>query len=262
MYAQDSTLVAGKRNQIIVSSGYSKHIIRDDVISPYIYKGIQAPVWIKYNHSGNKYLHRFQVYYSSLELESVITNSDNYFEHYSQNINGLFSYSLTRKIYTFKKAGIDLYIGGKYKSFLNYRQHYYTENSQSTTGEQSNSLDFISSVYKKYNSSGDIFSFSLNFPVISYVLLSDMFNANVSTQINEIDPHKNLITQFIKNGDFVFIDKQFEFQSELSIYKSINQFFALGISHNFHFYSFEKHPDISRTTYANNQLIIDLILKF
>jgi hypothetical protein len=89
-----------------------------------------------------------------------------------------------------------------------------------------------------------------------------MYNANVSTQINNVNTNEKVMAQLFKNGDIVFIDKLFEFQSELSIYKSFNRWLAFGLSHYLHYYSFEKHPDNRRTKYTNNQFIVDLIVKF
>lgn len=260
--AQDTLLILEKRNQIFLSTGYSKHIIQDDLISPYIYKGTKAPIWIRYKHFGKKYIHNILIYYDQLDLESKITNRSSYFSHFSKNINGFFGYSVDRKVYSFNEIKTDLFIGGKIESYINYRNHYYTTNDQSTTGEQSTCLGLNFSIIKKYNSKNDLITYSFSLPLLSYVLMSNMYNANVSDQINDVDPDESPMAQIIKNGDIVFIDKLFEIQSELSIYKSLNKFMAVGISHFLQFYSFEKHPDNRRTKYLNNQLLVDIIIKF
>ena len=200
IHAQDSVLLQKKKHQIIISTGLSKHIIQDDVISPLIYKGIKAPIWIKYKYFGDKYNHNFYAYFNQLELKSDITNKDSYFSHYTDNINGYLSYSINRKIHSIRKYRTDIFMGGKLKSYINYRNHYYTINSQATSGEQSTSIDFILSLNKRYNSNYDLITFNLNYPVISYVLMSGMFNANVSPQIHEVDTDKNLIAQFFKKA--------------------------------------------------------------
>ena len=261
IYAQDSVLIQKKKHQIIISTGLSKHIIQDDVISPLIYKGVKAPIWIKYKHFGAKFNHNFYAYFNQLELKSDITNRDSYFSHYTDNINGYLSYSVNRKIHSTSKYGTDIFIGGKFKSYINYRNHYYTINGQAISGEQSTSIDFILSLNKRYNSNDDLITFNLNYPIISYVLMSGMFNANVSPQISEVDTDKNLIAQFFKNGDFVSLNRQFEIQSELSIYKSLSNSIAFGLSYYFHFYSFEKHPDLNRIKYTNNHLLLELLIK-
>jgi hypothetical protein len=159
-YAQDTISNYNKKNQIYIGTGYSKHIIQDDVISPFIYKGAKAPIWIKYKYFGNKYIHNISFYYDKLNLESELTNRNNYFSHYSRNINGYFSYSLIRKIYSFNGIKTYLFIGGKFKSYLNYRNHYYTNKDQASVGEQNTSLDLNLSLNKSYNSKNDLITYS------------------------------------------------------------------------------------------------------
>lgn len=261
LIAQENDL-ALKKNQIHISTGFSNHITQDDIVSPFIYKGTKMPIWLIYKHHGNNYVHNISAYYDRLDLESRITDKSSSSSHYSKNTNGYFSYSVVRKIYSMNEFKSDIYVGGKLKSYINYRNHYYTNYDQTTIGEQSTSLDINLSLIKKYSPQNDLISYSFSFPIVSYVLMANMFNVNVCDQINNVDPFKNLMVQLIKNGDFIFINKLFEFQSELSIYKSMNNFLALGINHYIHYYSFEKHPDNRRTKYLNNQFLLNFIIKF
>lgn len=262
IHAQDSLLIKNKKHQIGISTGFSKHIIQDDVISPFIYKGIKAPIWIKYKYFGVKFNHNFDAYFNQPKLESDITNRNRNSSHYTDNVNIYLNYSVNQKIYSINKYRTDIFIGGKFKSYLNYRSHHYTNYAQATSAEQSTSLDFMLSLKKRYNSNNDLITFNFSLPIVSYALLSGTYNAKVSTKYYGIDTDKNIMFQLFKNGDFVFLNKLFEFQGELSIYKSLDNTIAFGLCYYFHFYSFEKHPDLNRTKYTNNQLLLEILIKF
>jgi hypothetical protein len=259
--AQDTIPIHNKKNLLELSTGYSKHIIQDDIISPYTYKGWKAPVWLKYSHLGKHYIHDLSLYYDRLDLESEITNKLSDFPHYSDNVNAYLSYGLIREICPIRGIKTDFYIGGKIKSYINFRNHHYTGSDQAFSAEQSTSLDIKLSLIKHYNPQNDLIIYSFSLPVLSYALLSGMYNANVSEQINQSDRSENMLLQFIKNGDFVGINKLFEFQSELAVYKSINKMISFVACHYLHYYSFEKHPDNRRTKYLNNQFLIGITLK-
>ena len=243
--AQDS-LIIQKKHQICIATGLSKHIIQDYVISPLIYKGIKAPIWIKYKYYGAKFNHSIFAYFNQPELECYITNKKSSNPHYTENINGYLSYCLNRKIYSLNKYNTDIFIGGKIKHYINYRTYYISENYPAETSEQNTSLDFMLQLNKRYNSNEDLMNFTFNIPIVARCLTLGMYNANVSTNFD---------------SNFVSLNKLFEFQSELSIYKSLNNTVAFGLSYYFHFYSFEKHVDLNRTKYTNSQLLIEILIK-
>jgi len=259
LFAQDSICL--KKNHISVSSGYSKHIIQDEVISPLNYKGNKLPLWIKYKRYGNKYLQNISLFYNRVGLESNITHKDHYYSHYTENINAYFAYSVEKRIHSIKNINTDIYLGAKIKSYINYRNHSYTSDIQTITGEQNSSLDLNTKFIKVYNTQGDFISYNFNFPLIAYILMPDMYNANVSKQVYKADASEGLVLQYIRNGDFVTLNKLFEFQSELHTIKSIHKNIAIGLTHYLHYYSLKKHPDNQPVKYVNNQFTLDLIIK-
>lgn len=246
--AQDLTSsYNAKKNQISVGTGIAKYIIQDDVISPLIYKGKGIPVWLKYKYLGTKLVHHVQIYFSRSDLHSNITNLSSNFPHNTDNINAHLNYKLGRKIFSFNKEKADVFVGGQFLSYLNFQKHYCNKYYQSSTGDQNTSLGIVFMLDKRYNSRDDLISFNVSFPIVSYSLSSGMYNANVVTD---------------HYGDFVFVNKLFEVQSEVSFYHSLNNTIALGLNYFFHFYNFEKHPDLNNVKFTNNQILLEMLIRF
>jgi len=260
LFAQD-TLSSLRKNHIYVGSGYSKHIVKDEIISPLIYKGYKLPIWIKYKRYGNKYLHNISLFYNRVGLESSITNKDNYYSHNTDNINAYFAYGIEKKIHSIKNINLDIYLGAKFKSYINYRDHSYMSNIHSIIAEQNSSLDLNTKFMKVYNTQGDFISYNFNFPIIAYILMPDMYNANVSKHIYNVNASEGMALQYLRNGDFVSLNKFLEFQSELHAIKSIHKNIAIGLTHYLHYYSLKKHPDNQPVKYVNIQFTLDLIIK-
>lgn len=260
--AQDSISIRKKKNYIGLSIGVTKHIIKDDNISPLLYKGTTVPLHLSYRYDGKKYKHALNMYFDKLSLESKITDKSSHFSHYTDNLNIQISYTLYRIICECNKINTNILLGGTIQSFLNYRYHYYSSSTANIqTMEQNNSLGINIGLQKGYSSNNnDVLLFHINMPIISYALLDKIYNPAVIDDLNNIDYDKGIIWQVFKNGDFVTFNKLIEFQSELAIIKSLNKNVAIELRYFFHYYNFKKYENLLHTEYVNNQFLIGLIL--
>ncbi|MCK4662206.1 MAG: hypothetical protein KAT68_05035 [Bacteroidales bacterium] len=260
--AQDS-LEYKPHHLFVINTGYSKHIIRDDIISPLIYKGAQAPIVLNYKYFGNKNQQAFTFYYDKLELYSSITKKINNVPHsgFTNNFNGLIEYTYNKKIYTRRQYNSKFFIGGKLLSFINFRDYYYKESTNAVSLEQMTSVGLNLLVEKKFNhAKNDYLHFNMNIPLFAYVILNERYNVHVSEKFDKMDLNKNIGWQIFKNGNIVTFNKLFEFQTELSYSKFISKHLGFEIKHRFHFYSFYQYKDLFQVRYVNNQYLIGLVI--
>lgn len=256
--AQDS-LTNKPYNLFIINTGYSKHIIRDDIISPLIYKGAKAPIVLNYKYIGKKSRQAFTLYYDKLDLKSSITNENS---NYAINSNALIEYAYNRKLYTLNNLDANCFLGGKFIALINYRDYYFSNYGNHFSGEIMSSIGINLLLEKKFNGkkNGYLY-FNVNMPLFAYVILNDRYNANVSGTFDELDLNENIYTQLLKSGNFVTLNKLFEFQTELSYSLFISKHFGLEFKHRFHFYSFSQYKSLFHARYVNSQYLIGLIVK-
>ncbi|MGD0338172.1 MAG: hypothetical protein ABSB78_05235 [Bacteroidota bacterium] len=109
-------------------------------------------------------------------------------------------------------------------------------------------------------SSDDFLSFHIHIPLISYVLMNDRYNINVSETFNELDLNKDLLWQIIKKGDFVTLNRLFKLQAELSYLTFVGKSIGLEFQYRFQFYSFAEYKNLFYTRYVNNQFLVGFII--
>ena len=167
--AQDS-LTNKPYNLFIINTGYSKHIIRDDIISPLLYKGAKAPIILNYKYIGNKSRQAFTFFYDKLELKSSNTNN---ISPYAINSNAFIEYAYNRKIYTLNNLKTNCYLGGKFVAFINYRDYYFSNYGNHFSGELMTSIGINLLLEKNFNGKKDSYLyFNINMPIFAYVILA------------------------------------------------------------------------------------------
>lgn len=245
-----------------VYTGYSRHIIRDEVASPLIYSGTQSPLVFTYRYIGSKSRQFFTFFVDNLELNSSITNKTGYYLHYVNNLNAFIDYSYSRNVFTISPINIDCFLGVDLLSVLNYRNfHYYAGNSILFV-EQLNSIGLNLLMEKRMGSKKeDYFRFKMNVPFISYVVLNNRYNSVVSETFNKIDFSKNVLWQVFTNGEVVTLNKLVEYQTELSYTKFLTNHIGVEFEHRLHFYNFSQFKDLLHARYLSNQFLIGLIVK-
>lgn len=259
---QDS--IPKKSNHLFgIYTGFSHHIIRDEVASPLIYRGTQAPFVLTYRTIRSISRQMVNFYIDHLELSSSITDKSGYYLHYADNINASLDYTYLRKAFTITKMNTDCFLGLKLSSLLNYRNfHYYKDNSI-VFAEQLNSIGINFQMEKKLGiKKDDELRFNINVPFVAYVILNDRYNAIVSEIFNKIDFSDNVFWNIFTHGDVVTFNKLIEYQTEISYTMFLSRRMGLEFQHRLHFYYFSHYKDLLHARYLNNQYLIGLVVKF
>jgi hypothetical protein len=260
--AQDS--IRYKANHLIgIYSGYSHHIIRDDIASPLIYSGSNAPLLLSYYYRGELSRQFLSISYDNLELNSSITDMSAYQPHYANNIIVRVDYSYDKEIYNNKDLLVQCFLGGKFSNILNLRNfHYYNGNSIFFT-EELNSIGpsiFVEKQFKRFKN--DIMHFTFYFPVLSYTILGDRYNAVVAEEsFNNLNLNQNIYWHIFKRGSFVSFNKLIEFQTELSYTKFISKHIGFEFQQKLLFYDYAHYRNLLHARYVNNQYLFGLIIK-
>lgn len=258
---QDSIPIKSK-HLLGIYTGYSRHIIRDDVASPLIYSGTQAPIVFTFKYTGSKSRQTFTFYVDNLELNSSITNKSGYYLHYADNFNALLDYSYNRKAFSIIPIQTDCFLGVKLLSVLNYRNFHYHSGNSILFAEQLNSVGINFLMEKKVGSAKDDYlRFNINVPLIAYVVLNNRYNAVVSDTFNKIDFTKNVIWQIFTNGEVVTLNKLVEYQTELAYTKFLTKHIGLEFQHRLHFYYFSQFKELLHARYLSNQFLLGLTIK-
>ncbi len=247
------------RNDLALSSGIINHKVVDQTISPMIYRGSTVPIFIEFNNRREKYSHRISAYYSKLQLESSITNTDRYNIHLIENLNFQIDYSVARKILLNKISNQSA--GLKLSTFLNYRNLTMNERSSgmTTTADHASSLSlFYNFSLKDFPIVFDVLNINISTPFLSYIILEGTYNANVNESLFDLDTDKNLITQLIKYGRFVSFNKFVLINSNVILTKKINNRFSANVSYYFNFYMFNKYENMLQVRSLNNAILFGL----
>ncbi len=255
---QDSTIFKSK-HIIDVYSGYSKHIIKDDIISPLKYKGSKMPIGLGYTYIRHKSIQNLSLFYNKLILKSSISNSS--FSPYTNNLNALIGYSYNRKVYTISKINTDFYLGGKLNWEISYREHFYDKYYNEISGEQITNIGLHLFILKSFLSSDDKIYVAFNVPVLAYTAFNNRYNAVVGEATDNLNNDKNIYWQLIKNGQFITLNNFQEFQSMLSYTKFVSKNIGFLFKYQLHFYNLVQYKDTLYARHLNNQFNIGLIIK-
>lgn len=258
LMGQDSTIFKSKY-LIDFYSGYSKHIIKDDIISPLKYKGSKMPIGLGLTYMGHTSLQNLSLFYDNLILKSSISNSS--FSPYTNNLNASIGYSYDRKVYTISKINTDLYFGGKLNWEINYREHFYNNYFNEFSGEQITSIGLHLFISKNFLSSDDKIYLELNIPVLAYTAFNNRYNAVVGEATENLNNDENSYWQLMKNGQFNTLNTFQEFQSILCYTKFVSKSIGLQLKYQLHFYNLEQYKDTFYARHLNSQFNIGLIIK-
>ncbi|MBN2348456.1 MAG: hypothetical protein JXJ22_06455 [Bacteroidales bacterium] len=257
------TINIKKYNLLLLSTGYSNQIIKDEAISPFIYKGQAMPVELCYNSIGIKNIHTLSIQFGKITLKSKIPDYANYkLVHYVNSTTVDFKYSFKRKLHGLSIFNTDFFMGGEFNSFFNYRDHFFTEMNNEFMFDFFNSLSFDAYLKKKFRSENNILSVSINLPLISYVLMRQTYNAVVSDNYEGIDLNKNLAAQIFKKGDFVSISKLFSITAGLTYTGNLGNHFGYQFKYNLHYYKFTQYDNLFYSRNLYTQILGGIFIKF
>lgn len=249
---------------LTLSSGLFDHKVLDQTISPMIYRGTSAPLFIELNIRGINYYHRLSVTSSRISMKSRITNTDRYNVHLMDNINFHINFSTARRIYSNTRSSH--FSGLELSSFLNYRDltmHTWAS-GMTTTADNTSSL----SVFYNYTLTDepfffDLFEVNFSIPFVSYVIFEDTYNADFNESwYRNMDAGKEPNMQVLRHGSFVSLNKFLQLKTNIILTKKISPRFSTKVSYYFNCYSFNKYENLLKVKSLNNAVLVGLSYNF
>ena len=127
-FSQESPAIIpfAPQHLLTLSSGISSHTVRDEMMSPLLYRGTQAPLAFSYRFRGIENRHAVLFSYDNTELNSSITRitNDVAASHYIKNLNLNFEYSFANGVTTLEDFSTTGFLGVRLSSIFNLRNHY------------------------------------------------------------------------------------------------------------------------------------------
>jgi len=252
-----------KPHIISIYTGFSKYIERDDVMSPFKYRGLSIPIEVSYRYIGAKSRQIFYANFDKLRLQSSLPNYENAgLSHYVQNTNIQMGYSYLLRILRLDKYKTDLYIGGEINSLINLRQHAYIHNNEFLMLDQFNSLGVKAHLEKRFANNRQVVSVGINIPILSYVLMGNTYNAYVGEKIDPLMNYSgNMLSYLAKKGDFVSFDKLVYFKTDFSFIQLISNNIGIELKYTLRFYKFCQYQNLNYSRNLQSQFLIGIIGK-
>jgi hypothetical protein len=246
------------------SSGLSSHTIRDEMMSPLLYRGTQIPLAFTYRFRGLENRHTVLFYFDNTELNSSISKVINEaaVSHYIKNLNLNFEYSYAKKVIMLEDFNTTGFLGVRLSSILNLRNHYFLRDKNHMSAEQMTGLGiYLLAETSFQQESNNFLRVEINIPCISYVLLADRYNANVSDKFDNVDFEESLLWQLFKKGDFVTFNRLFEMQADVSYMFFVSNHIAFDLQYRLLYYSFAQYRDVHHARVLNNQFLLGFTVK-
>lgn len=262
-FSQEASTMAPSESQNLFTlySGMSLHSVRDEMMSPLIYRSTYVPLELSYRFRGLSNRHTILLYYDDGELNSSITSRTRE-SHYIKNLNLNFEYSFATKIAALEDFNTTCFLGARFSSMLNMRNHYFIQGISHASAEQMTGLGiYLLTETSFQNGSNNFLSVEINIPFISYALLNNRFNAYVSEKFDDLNFEQNILWQIFKKGDLVTFDKLFEIQADISYNIFVSNHIGFGLRYRFQYYSFEQYESLLHSKVLNNQFLIGMMVK-
>jgi len=225
--------------------GVNDFHIKDERLSPLIYRGLLFSASVSYNYQRNKYLHEIEFSVSPGKL--FCTFNQNQIEEY----NGYVSYSLLYQIYKkeLSNSNFDFNVGTGIESYMSWT-HTRNPNVFLSSGEYSwywsHSVPII--LDGRYNINyKHCINLQISSPLIRLVSRPD-YSQNQRYYEIQYNPQKAALY-----GDIEFLWSDFVFFTKLSYDFKLSNHFDFNLSYRFNFASTHK-TELMRL-YTNNLLI-------
>ena len=262
---ESSTIISFEPQHLLtLSSGISLHTVRDEMMSPLLYRGTQAPLAVSYRFRGIENRHTVLFYFDKTELNSSITKfaGDAAVSHYINNLNLNFEYSFSTGAAAFENLRTSCFLGARLSSIFNLRNQYFQGGNNLMSAEQMTGLGIhLLTETAVQRGSNNYLRVEINIPCISYVLLSDRYNANVSDKFDDIDVEQNITWQLFKKGDVVTFNRLFEVQADVSYIFPVSNHIGFDLHYRLLYYSFAQYRDLFHARVLNNQFLLGMTVK-
>jgi hypothetical protein len=262
-YSQEaSTLISYEPQHLFtLSSGMSVHTVRDEMMSPLLYRGTRVPIEFSYRFRGLSNRHTFLVSYDNGELNSSITDRTRQL-HYIKNLDLNLEYSFAAHIAELEEFKTACFLGARFSSMLNMRNHYFLQDKNHMSAEQMTGLGIYLLTETSFQKGSDnVLRVEINIPCISYALLTDRYNANVSGNFDDLNFEQNILWQLFKKGDLVSFNKLFEIQADISFDIFVSSHIGFGVRYRFQYYSFEQYQSLFHSKVLKNRFLVGVTVK-
>lgn len=259
---ENDTTKIKSRHLFSINSGYSNQKIRDEAMSPFMYKGGTVPIEVNYQYSGKTSLQLFAVQFNQLNLKPGIPDYSNPgLIHHVKSISIDLRYAYLHRLTSFSKLNMKLFCGGEFNSFLNARDHFFTADNDYLMVDCFNSFSLSAFLEKKFKDKNQLLLLNVAVPIVSYVLMRQTYNAYVGEKIEPLDLGKNVLCQLIKNGDFVSVTKLFDFRADLTYVRYLGKHFGYNLKYSFHYYKFTQYDNLFYSRNLSNQFLVGILFK-
>jgi hypothetical protein len=252
-----------KENRISLASGVIDHRVKDQTVSPMIYRGKAMPLHLSWSYCKLKYRHEINLSFNKLQLESSISNTDKDNVHIADNFNLLLRYSFIRKLNTSNTSFH--FLGASLESYTSYRDLLMNRHGNGMT----QTMDHMNSFSIKYQLNIlelpfglDRLNFDIAFPVFSYILFGETYNLNVSDAYKNVDMNENIIGQIYKNGEFATFNTYSGVESKFSLVKQLTSRLSTSFTYRFHYYIFDKYKELYKVKSLNNSFLLGITYNF
>lgn len=258
------TIHLDKSHIFSLYTGFSKHLERDEAMSPFKYRGHSIPIEISYRYSSTKSHQIFYAKFENLNLTSSLPNYENAgLNHYVKCTDIQMGYSYLRRAFRSVKYQSNLYLGGEINSLLNLRQQAYINNNEFLMLDQFNSLGLKAQFEKHFANNKQTAMVSLKIPLVSYVLMGDTYNAYVGKKIDPLMNYGgNMLFYLAKKGDFVSLNSLVYFKTDFSFVHFFGSHFGIEGKYSLRYYKFSRYQDINYSKNLQNQFLIGIVGKF
>jgi hypothetical protein len=265
-FSQESLPITSVESQhlLTLSSGISSHTVRDEMMSPLMYRGTQMPLAFTYRYRGLVNRHTVLLYFDNTELNSSITRSTNdvAVSHYINNLHLTFEYSFSTRAAVFDNLNTTCFVGARLSSILNLRNHFFLPDKNHMSAEQMTGLGIhVLTETVLQQESHNVLRVEMNIPFISYVLLTNRYNANVSEKLDNIDFDQSILWQLFKKGDVVTFNKLFEVQADVSYIYFVSNSIGVDLQYRLLYYSFAQYQDQFHARVLTNQILLGVTVK-
>ena len=261
-FSQDSSGTSNQSQHLITfSSGITTHAVRDEMLSPLIYRGTQMPLSLSYRYRGQENRHTILLSYDNSELTSSITRRIGGvpLSHYITDLHLTFEYSFAVRVVEMECLATSFFFGGRFSSFLNLRDHYFLRDNNHMSAEQVTSLGvYFLTETSLPRTSRNVLNLELGVPCISYALLNSRFNANVSEEFDVIDLEGDILWQLFKKGNIVSFNRFFGFQADISYSIVFSRYVGCDLRYRLTYYAFAQYEDLLHARAVNNQFLLGL----
>lgn len=234
-----------------LSGGLSSYYVKDEIISPLIYKDVNFPLRLTFEKEKKKNIHTVLLNYDSPLLKN---NNVNNSQTRSQIIH--FQYNYGRFFKKFRQY--QFYLGGSAQVFVNIKNHSFDRsyNSDYQTADLFSSVNAYFSVQRQFGEKNRIQS-TLTYPLFAYVI-GRVYSLNQPPP-SLLDEENISNGDVLTSGEWLTVNRFVDFQWTVSYTYQLHRRWNWVLQYWFRYYRYPKLPIVQN---GSHQLLLGLEYKF